>query len=222
MSLSTKYTSNNKFKFYILKEDNSIVYPNDKGHVALKHGTTFKLKINNPLPVRMQIDVYLNGKVGDKQAFIGAWILSPFQEATLETYKSGGEQFTFVRKGSTEFSETVAPFVSDDDYGRVSVWFRSEQEETSFKLNSTKSVGGIRGCSLSAGYDDYGSLGGDTKELSYNAGGVALSGSSNQTFGTTNKITRYGDVNVIYDVRLVEKTVTSLYSSAVPKHSYSV
>ena len=211
MSLSTKYTSNNKFKFYILKEDNSIVYPNDKGHVALKHGTTFKLKINNPLPVRMQIDVYLNGKVGDKQAFIGAWILSPFQEATLETYKSGGEQFTFVRKGSTEFSETVAPFVSDDDYGRVSVWFRSEEqpEEVMKSFTSNNTRGGVKGCSLGGNDNPY-------------AGGIALSGSSNQTFGTAKPITKWGDVSVIYDVRLVEKTVTSLYSSIVPKHSYSV
>lgn len=219
MPLSTKYTSNNKFKFYVLKEDNSIVYPNDQGHVALKHEDVFKLKINNPLPVRMQIDMYLNGKVGDKQAFIGSWILTPFQEATLETYKSGGEQFTFVRKGSSEFSETVAPFVSDDDYGRVSVWFRSEQEQPQmFKLQS-KSAGGIRGCSLSTGVKDC-SLGGNDNP--YNAGGIALSGSSNQQFGTAKPITKWGDVSEIYDVRLVEKTVTSLYSPSVPKHSYSV
>jgi hypothetical protein len=216
MSLSSYHTSNNKFKFYILKQDNSIVYPNDKGHVALKHADVFKIKINNPLPVRMQIDVFLNGKVDDEQAFIGAWILSPFQGATLETYKSGGEQFTFVRKGSTEFKETVENFVSDDDYGRVSIWFRSEQEQPqiSFKLQS-KSAGGIRGCSLSAS-DDY-----NTKDATYNAGGIALSGSSNQTFGTTKAITRWGDVNVIYDVRLVEQKITSLYSNRPPVHTYS-
>jgi hypothetical protein len=218
MSLSSYHTSNNKFKFYILKQDNSIVYPNDMSHVALKHEDVFKIKINNPLPVRMQIDVYLNGKVGDEQAFIGAWILSPFQGVTLETYKSNGEQFTFVRKSSSEFKETVENFVSDDDYGRVSIWFRSEQEQpqTPFKLQS-KSAGGIRGCSLSAS-DDYSE---NTKSATYNAGGIALSGSSNQRFGTTTPITRWGDVNVIYDVRLVEQKITSLYSS-VPKHTYSV
>jgi hypothetical protein len=221
MSLSSYHTSNNKFRFYILKQDNSIVYPNDKGHVALKHEDVFKIKVNNPLPVRMQIDVYLNGKVGDEQAFIGAWILRPFQEATLETYKSGGEQFTFVRQGSSEFKETVAPFISDDDYGRLSVWFRSEQEQpqTFSKLNNLRS--GEKGLT-SYSEDDYpGSLSGETTK-SYNAGGIALSGSSNQTFGTTKPITRWGDVNVIYDVRLVEQKITSLYSSAVPKHSYSV
>jgi hypothetical protein len=212
MSLSSYHTSNNKFKFYILKQDNSIVYPNDKGHVALKHEDAFKIKINNPLPVRMQIDVYLNGKVGDAKAFSGAWILRPFQGATLETYKSGGKQFTFVRKGSSEFSETVAPFVSDDDYGRVSVWFRSEEQQEvmkTFTYDTTRS--GIKGCSL----------GGETTR-SYNAGGIALSGSSNQQFGTTDPITKWGDVSVIYDVRLVEQKITSLYSSMVPKHSYSV
>lgn len=218
MSLSNRY-ANNKFKFYVLNQDNNIVYPNDNGHVALKHDTTFKLKINNPLPVRMQIDVYLNGKVGDKQAFIGSWILSPYQEGTLETYKSDGEKFTFVRKGSSEFSETVAPFVSDDDYGRVSVWFRSEEEPEQV----LKSLGGgIRGCSLSTGYEEYGNLGGNTKGVNYNAGGIALSGSSDQKFGTAKPISKYSDISVIYDVRLVEKTVTSLYSSVVPEHSYSV
>lgn len=218
MSLSSYHTSNNKFKFYILKQNNSIVYPNDKGHVALKHEDVFKIKINNPLPVRMQIDVYLNGKVGDDKAFIGNWILSPFQEVTLETYKTGGEQFTFVRKDSSDFSETVAPYVSDDDYGRVSVWFRSEdgpQEGIKNVLYSNKRSS-IKGCSLNTDNDYPGSLGGE----SYNAGGVALSGSSNQQFGTTNKITRYGDVNVIYDVRLVENKITSLHT--VPKHNYSV
>jgi hypothetical protein len=219
MSLSSYHTSNNKFRFYILKQDNSIVYPNDKGHVALKHEDVFKIKVNNPLPVRMQIDVYLNGKVGDEQAFIGAWILRPFQEAILETYKSNGDQFTFIRKSSVEFKETVENFVDNDDYGRVSVWFRSEQEQPqmSFKLQS-RSAGGIKGCSLSAS-DDYSE---NTKGATYNAGGIALSSSSNQTFGTAKTITRWGDVNVIYDVRLVEQKITSLYSSAVPKHSYSV
>jgi hypothetical protein len=220
MSISNNYASS-KFKFYILKQDNSIVYPNDKGHVALKHEDVFKIKVNNPLPVRMQIDVYLNGKVGDEQAFIGAWILRPFQEATLETYKSNGEQFTFIRKSSVEFKETVQDFVDNDDYGRVSVWFRSEQEQpqTFFKLNSPRS--GEKGLT-SYSEDDYpGSLSGETTK-SYNAGGIALSGSSNQQFGTTTPITRWGDVNVIYDVRLVEQKITSLYSSVVPKHSYSV
>jgi hypothetical protein len=218
MSLSNNY-ANSKFKFYILKQNNFIVYPNDKGHVALKHEDVFKIKINNPLPVRMQIDVYLNGKVGDDRAFIGNWILSPFQEVTLETYKTGGEQFTFVRKDSSDFSETVAPYVSDDDYGRVSVWFRSEdgpQEGIKNVLYSNKRSG-IKGCSLSADDDYPSSLGGE----SYNAGGIALSGSSNQQFGTTHSITKWGDVNVIYDVRLVEQKITSLYGS-VPKHSYSV
>ena len=218
MSLSNNY-ANSKFKFYILKQNNFIVYPNDKGHVALKHEDVFKIKINNPLPVRMQIDVYLNGKVGDDNAFIGSWILSPFQEVTLETYKTGGEQFTFVRKDSSDFSETVAPYVSDDDYGRVSVWFRSEdgpQEGIKNVLYSNKRSG-IKGCSLSADDDYPSSLGGE----SYNAGGIALSGSSNQQFGTTHSITKWGDVNVIYDVRLVEQKITSLYGS-VPKHSYSV
>ena len=129
----------------------------------------------------------------------------------METYKSGGEQFTFVRKGSSEFKETVQDFVLDEDYGRVSVWFRSEEPEEvmkTFTYNNTR--GGVKGCSL-GGNDN-----------SYNAGGIALSGSSNQTFGTAKSITRYGDVSVIYDVRLVEKTVTSLYSPSVPKHSYSV
>jgi hypothetical protein len=221
MSLSSYHTSNNKFRFYILKQDNSIVYPNDKGHVALKHEDVFKIKVNNPLPVRMQIDVYLNGKVGDEQAFIGAWILSPFQEATLETYKSNGEQFTFVRKDSTEFSETVAPFVSDDDYGRVSVWFRSEeqQHQTFSKLDNLRS--GEKGLTSYSDDDYHGSLGGETTR-GYNAGGIALSGSSNQQFGTTDPITKWGDVNVIYDVRLVEQKITSLYSLMVPKHSYSV
>lgn len=218
MLLSSYHISNNKFKFYILKQNNSIVYPNDKGHVALKHEDVFKIKVNNPLPVRMQIDVYLNGKVGDDKAFIGSWILFPFQEATLETYKTGGEHFTFVRKASVEFNETVTPYVSDDDYGRVSVWFRSEdgpQEGIKNVLYSNKRSG-IKGCSLSTDDNYPSSLGGE----SYNAGGVALSGSSNQQFGTTNKITRYGDVNVIYDVRLVENKITSLHT--VPKHNYSV
>jgi hypothetical protein len=217
MSLSNNYV-NSKFKFYILKQNNSIVYPNDKGHVALKHEDVFKIKVNNPLPVRMQIDVYLNGKVGDDRAFIGNWILSPFQEVTLETYKTGGEQFTFVRKDSSDFSETVAPYVSDDDYGRVSVWFRSEdgpQEGIKNVLYSNKRSS-IKGCSLSSDDDYPGSLGGE----SYNAGGITLSGFSNQQFSTTNKITRYGDVNVIYDVRLVENKITSLHT--VPKHNYSV
>lgn len=217
MSLSNNYV-NSKFKFYILKQNNSIVYPNDKGHVALKHEDVFKIKVNNPLPVRMQIDVYLNGKVGDDKAFIGNWILSPFQEVTLETYKTGGEQFTFVRKDSSDFSETVAPYVSDDDYGRVSVWFRSEdgpQEGIKNVLYSNKRSS-IKGCSLSSDDDYPGSLGGE----SYNAGGITLSGFSNQQFSTTNKITRYGDVNVIYDVRLVENKITSLHT--VPKHNYSV
>jgi hypothetical protein len=217
MSLSNNYV-NSKFKFYILKQNNSIVYPNDKGHVALKHEEVFKIKVNNPLPVRMQIDVYLNGKVGDDKAFISNWILSPFQEVTLETYKTGGEQFTFVRKDSSDFSETVAPYVSDDDYGRVSVWFRSEdgpQEGIKNVLYSNKRSS-IKGCSLSSDDDYPGSLGGE----SYNAGGITLSGFSNQQFSTTNKITRYGDVNVIYDVRLVENKITSLHT--VPKHNYSV
>jgi hypothetical protein len=217
MSLSNNYV-NSKFKFYILKQNNSIVYPNDKGHVALKHEDVFKIKVNNPLPVRMQIDVYLNGKVGDDKAFISNWILSPFQEVTLETYKTGGEQFTFVRKDSSDFSETVAPYVSDDDYGRVSVWFRSEdgpQEGIKNVLYSNKRSS-IKGCSLSSDDDYPGSLGGE----SYNAGGITLSGFSNQQFSTTNKITRYGDVNVIYDVRLVENKITSLHT--VPKHNYSV
>ena len=221
MSVSIEYTSNNKFKFkfYVLKEDNSIVYPNYRGHVALKHEEVFKIKINNPLPVRMQIDVYLNGKVGDDNAFIGSWILSPFQEVTLETYKTGGEQFTFVRKDSSDFSETVAPYVSDDDYGRVSVWFRSEdgpQEGIKNVLYSNKRSG-IKGCSLSADDDYPSSLGGE----SYNAGGIALSGSSNQQFGNTHSITKWGDVNVIYDVRLVEQKITSLYANNLPAHTYS-
>ena len=219
MSLSSYHTSNNKFKFYILKQNNSIVYPNDKGHVALKHEDVFKIKVNNPLPVRMQIDVYLNGKVGDDKAFIGSWILSPFQEATLETYKTGGEQFTFVRKDSSDFSETVAPYVSDDDYGRVSVWFRSEdgpQEGIKNVLYSNKRSS-IKGCSLSTDNDYPSSLGGE----GYNAGGVALSGSSNQQFGTTHPITKWGDVNVIYDVRLVEQKITSLYANNLPAHTYS-
>jgi hypothetical protein len=214
--------NNSKFKFYILRQDNSIVYPDDKGHVALKHEEVFKIKINNPLPVRLQIDVYLNGKVGDKQSFIGAWILKPFQESVLETYKSYGEQFTFVRKQSSEFNETVAPFINEDDYGRLSIWFRSEEAEKApiSKLNQTR-YSGVKGCSLST--DDYlGSLGGDTNSKSYSAGGIALSGSSNQTFGTTKAITNWGDVSVIYDVRLVEQKITSLYSSVVPKHTYSV
>lgn len=211
MSLSNRY-ANNKFKFYVLNQDNSIIYPNDNGHVALKHDTTFKLKINNPLPVRMQIDLYLNGKVGDTQAFIGSWILLPYQKATLETYKDDGEKFTFVRKGSSEFSETVAHFVSDDDYGRVSVWFRSEEEPEQV-LKSINS--GIRGCSLSTDYDG-------TKGVNYNAGGIALSGSSDQKFGTAKPISKYGDISVIYDVRLVEQKITSLYSSVMPKHTYSV
>jgi hypothetical protein len=144
--------------------------------------------------------------------------LSPFQEVTLETYKTGGEQFTFVRKDSSDFSETVAPYVSDDDYGRVSVWFRSEdgpQEGIKNVLYSNKRSS-IKGCSLSSDDDYPGSLGGE----SYNAGGITLSGFSNQQFSTTNKITRYGDVNVIYDVRLVENKITSLHT--VPKHNYSV
>ena len=196
-------------RFSVLDANNKTLKENDNRHVLIKDKETFKLKFYNNYNVRTQIDVYMNGKVGDDKALIGSWILKEGQAAIIETNKNSGQLFTFLKMNSLEFFSEIEAYVKEEaNWGLVSVRFRTENDYNSEvkrgfskenKLESTRSKG-----------------------ISYDAGGIALSGSSDQEFGTTHAITSWGPIDTIYAIRLVENKINSLYSKAIPEYKYPV
>lgn len=166
--------------------------------VEMKDNQVFEIKVHNPLPRRLQIDIFMNGKVGDETAFVGSFILLPSQDSFIKRGVNSKAEFTF--KTNKELDLTKLINTSENDWGLVSIRFRDEdlniQQYKSYNIRS-----GVKSCSL---------------------GGIVGGQDSSQVFITTTSIEEYGNVDEIYAVRIIEKKnkFSNLSEKSIPYYDY--
>jgi|NOAtaT_6_FD_contig_91_1680153_length_3324_multi_2_in_0_out_0_4 hypothetical protein len=184
-------------RFEIVNSKGKVVTPINRV-IELLDDETFKVRVYNNIYTRVQLDLYMNGKVGNKKAWVSSLILSPFSGGEIERGLKSHSQFTFKAKRETDLSQIIS--TEEDDWGLVCVRFRDEyfqqKEDFSFSKESLKSL----------------------SVTNRSTGGVVGSGYSDQEFGTTHPITKYGSYDEIFAYRLHEKKYTSLES--VPNYNY--
>ena len=185
-------------KFELLHSYNSKILTVGDRKCKLQDGQTFKVCTYNTLPSRVQFDLFMNGKVDNEEALIGSWIIDPFKSATFERGTKSTSLFTFkVNDKGVNLNDLIR--TDEDNWGLVSARFRNEEE-------------------LSYNSDDY-----DNNVIyrgyKTSKSGIVGSGESKQEFGVTNSIKKYGTLDEIYAVRLIETKFVSINVSA-PSYSY--
>lgn len=197
-TIKTKET--NKMKFEIVDSNGRVLTPIGDRVVELLDDETFRVRVYNNKPTRVQLDLYMNGKVGNPKALVASLILSPFSGGEIERGETNYDKFTFKAKKETNLSQLIA--TSEDDWGLVSVRFRDEyqpikQQQESFSRNCFESLSVTKG----------------------STGGIVGSGYSNQEFGTTQPISVFGTYDQIFAYRLHEKKYRPL-QVPVPNYIY--
>ena len=185
--------------------NNKVVSVNSNRIVELPDDATFAIKIFNNLRSRLEMSLYLNGKVGNKNAFVGCFIIEPNKSATIERGVNSNSLFTFKAKNSdVNLSEIIS--TEQSDWGLVSARFRNEafsfeEEGLTEYCDNTKEFMALR----------------SVKGIS--TGGIVGSGHSNQVFNRAEPIFKYGDLDMIYAVRINLKKYTSLTDN-IPHYNY--
>lgn len=172
----------------------------ENGYVLMRHGTEFALKLRNHNHLRCNVEVTFQGLPQ------GAWRLEPYQTATLERPAHDTGKFTFYEVESEEGEGIGLDKVSKDDQGLVQVKFTPEQEveRTAYIPKGAKGMGASsRGQSLESfersPYEN--TRGGGAR--GYSAGGIGLSGTSNQEYGQAKEMDVDESKAVTISLRLV-------------------
>lgn len=141
------------------------------GHVALKNGQKYTIKVVNHNPVEADAEITIDGKA------VGCFRIAPHRDIQLERNPNDRGCFTFYKLDSTEGQQVNLAQISANDLGLVQVVCKPGKQKPQVlrsvggqHTNTTRSRGGYCGQSL----------GGELRTM--NAGGTGLSGHSTQNF----------------------------------------
>lgn len=159
------------------------------GYVKLPHNTQFRISMRNNRNVRCDACVEVNGE------HVGTWRIGRNASITVERPVNDESKFTFFKLGTRE-GRQAGLSAGNPDLGLVKVEFRPEVRPRPVRSEQVLWRGGIpKGLTLSASSDEYDEGEELTSGLmrmampsSVSAGGVGLSGHSNQTFYTVQEL----------------------------------
>lgn len=169
-------------------------------YVALCHKDNFSLVLRNNNNVSCDAKVEFQGKNQ------GTWRINSKGSIRIERPGHDTGLFTFYKLDS---QEAIAIGLTNDDpnLGLIKVTFTPEKERIQWEEFTKSSLEPI------------------SKGLSYEAGGIGLSGESRQQFGTAGTIELDYDKSVVIHLRVVESGVNvprplTSYSNPVPPRIY--
>jgi hypothetical protein len=150
-----------------------------EGHVPLRHGATYWLRLINHSSDTVNIYPKVDG------LSVGEFQLGPHQDAKLERPADARRLFTFFASGTTEASQVGEAAVDRADKGIVAVEFVPERRRATTVLNHPRGFarGVVEGQSLSCGGTETCDLGGELTSRGFGAGVTGLTGESRQEFG---------------------------------------
>ena len=190
----------NNMRVEIIDSKGNSVKPINDRVIELLDDETFKARVYNNRPTRVQLDLYMNGKVDNPNALVASLILAPFSGGEIERGETNHDQFTFKAKKETNLNQLIA--TSEDDWGLVCVRFRDEYQS----IKQQQPV--LYRESFESFCVDKDST-----------GGIVCSGYSNQEFGTTHPIKMFGSYDQIFAYRLHEKKYRPL-QAFIPNYIY--
>ena len=148
-----------------------------EGYVPMRDRETFRIELLNDSGRRCCAEVRLNGK------FQGSFVLDAWRRyEPLERGVEDSGLFTFFKLGTSDARAAGLPDVSRDDTGLLQVTFKPERVQEVRRSDHT--LGAMRGGNEEV-YCGGGAMRGGSSTRSFSAGGVGLTGSSNQRFSST-------------------------------------
>ncbi len=174
-------------------------YEHGTGHVGLRHGQVYTLRLGNHGSPRCDAQVTIDGKD------MGLYRINGHDNLVLERNSQDKGRFTFFRAESVEARESGVLVVNTEDRGLVQVRFKPERMRRQDPYNPFKSRGpsgqSVGGC-FDVEEKTSGGIGMVPQNMS--AGITALTGQSDQQFVTVAGLDYDPNGEVVISLRLVE------------------
>lgn len=166
------------------------------GHVSLKHGQQYTVKVINHNSVEADAEITIDGKI------VGCFRIAPRRDIQLERNPNDRGRFTFYKLDSVEGQQINLAQISANDLGLVQVVCKPAKKKEEIPI--LRSAGGQHtNTSYSRGGPRGQSMGGEMATMS--AGGTGLSGHSSQNFVEVGPIDYDLEGIVTISLRLVEE-----------------
>lgn len=162
------------------------------GHVSLKHGQQYTVKVINHNSVEADAEITIDGKI------VGCFRIAPRRDIQLERNPNDRGKFTFYKLDSTEGQQINLAQISANDLGLVQVVCKPAKKKEEIRV--LRSAGGQH---TNTSYPRGQSMSGELRTLS--AGGTGLSGHSSQNFVEVSAIDYDIEGITTISLRLVEE-----------------
>jgi hypothetical protein len=176
-------------------------YEGGSGHVRLRHGQTYTLRLGNHGSLRCDAEVTVDGKP------TGTFRINGNNTITLERPENDTGRFTFLLRNSAEGQAANLSGVPEGDLGLVQVRFKPERYYQPPPQNIVRPVSMHEPTVTGGTTPDWGgnaiekTSGGICRGMS--AGGTGLTGQSGQTFYTVANLDYDPTGEVVISLRLV-------------------
>jgi len=158
------------------------------GQVEITHGRTYKIRMRNHLPRRVDCVLWVDGDT------VGTFRLSAYQTMTIDRPADKARLFTFFKLGTAEAAQ--AGLVDNSEIGLITGEFYPELEPEPIIVQWTaRDVFPMAACSDEP----------VSKGVNHSAGGTGLTGHSSQEFINVGAINRDYKNKVTIHLRLVCK-----------------
>lgn len=166
------------------------------GHVALKHGDVYTLKlVNHDRSRRADAEVRVDGKD------VGCFRIEAGGAVNIERPENDSGRFTFYKAASLEGEQAGAPEVDAGDRGLVTVRFKPEVRHRAPDVVRPRSM--LQSTNLGSTTSDYDGTVGASLPRNMSAGVTGLTGTSGQNFYAVAPLDYDVSAEVTINLRLV-------------------